>query len=162
MTCHHVLRLPKGLTVSPHGWQARLRPVYSLFSERGVLDVIKGIGIDTVEIARVAGVYARYGDHFLAKVFTDGEQEYFSRWADPVPRIAGRFAAKEACMKALGTGWSRGVRWRDVEVGREPSGKPRVCLHGEAARILEALSATEIHCTITHSRDQAMAVVILE
>jgi holo-[acyl-carrier protein] synthase len=124
--------------------------------------VIKGIGIDTVEIERVARVYARYGDRFLHRVYTRGEREYFSRWADPVPRIAGRFAAKEACMKALGTGWSRGVRWRDIEVGREPSGKPRVRLYGEAARILESLSASEIHCTITHSRDQAMAVVVFE
>ena len=138
----------------------RATPAILAFSGKG--PVIRGIGIDSVEIERVARVYAGYGEHFLRKVYTPGEREYFSRWVDPVPRIAGRFAAKEACMKALGTGWSRGVRWRDIEVAREPSGKPSIRLHGEAARILASLSASEVHCTITHSRDHAMAVVILE
>jgi len=124
--------------------------------------MIKGIGIDSIELERVAKVYNAYGPRFLEKVYTDGEREYFERWADPVPRIAGRFAVKEACMKALGTGWSHGVRWRDIEVMRLPSGKPTVKLYGEARRIFSALGATEIHCTITHSRDHAMAVVVFE
>lgn len=124
--------------------------------------MIKGIGIDTIEIDRVRRVFDAYGEHFLRKLYTDAERDYFKRWADPVPRIAGRFAVKEACMKALGTGWSRGVRWRDIEVLRHPSGKPVVALHGEAKRIFAALDATRIECTITHSRDQAMAVVIFE
>lgn len=124
--------------------------------------MVKGIGIDSIELERVARVFADYGKRFLRKIYTQSERDYFSRWADPVPRIAGRFAVKEACMKALGTGWSRGVRWKDIEVLRHPSGKPVVELHGEAKRICEALGAEEIHCTITHSRDHAMAVVILE
>ncbi len=124
--------------------------------------MIKGIGIDSIELERIARVYERYPERFLNKVYTDSEREYFRRWADPVPRIAGRFAVKEACMKALGTGWSNGVRWRDIEVLRRPGGKPEVRLHGVAARILAALGATEIHCTITHSRDHALAVVIFE
>jgi len=124
--------------------------------------MIKGIGIDSIELERIARVYESYGDHFLGKIYTEAERAYFERWKDPVPRIAGRFAVKEACMKALGTGWSRGVRWRDIEVLRHPSGKPFVTLHGEARRILASLDATEIHCTITHSRDHAMAVVIFE
>ena len=124
--------------------------------------MIKGIGIDTIEIERIARVYESYGGHFLGKLFTEAEQSYFQQWKDPVPRIAGRFAVKEACMKALGTGWSRGVRWRDIEVLRHATGKPVVKLHGEARRILASLDASEIHCTITHSRDHAMAVVIFE
>jgi holo-[acyl-carrier protein] synthase len=124
--------------------------------------MIKGIGVDSIELERVAGVYERYGERFLQKVYTAAERDYFRRWADPVPRIAGRFAVKEACMKALGTGWSGGVRWRDIEVLREPSGKPAVRLHGQAARALAALDADAIHCTITHSRDHAIALVILE
>jgi holo-[acyl-carrier protein] synthase len=120
------------------------------------------MGIDSIEIERVARVYARYGEHFLRRIYTPAEREYFARWADPVPRIAGRFAVKEACMKALGTGWSSGVRWRDIEVLRHPSGKPILTLHGRAAEIFVSLGATESLCTITHSRDHAMAVVILE
>jgi holo-[acyl-carrier protein] synthase len=124
--------------------------------------MIKGIGIDSIELERIARIYESYGEHFLGKIYTEAERAYFSRWKDPVPRIAGRFAVKEACMKALGTGWSRGVRWRDIEVRRHPSGKPFVTLHGEARLILASLDATEIHCTITHSRDHAMAIVIFE
>jgi len=124
--------------------------------------MIKGIGIDTIELERVAGVLERYPERFLQKIYTEGEREYFSRWSDPVPRVAGRFAVKESVMKALGTGWSRGVRWRDIEVSRHPSGKPVVKLHGEARRIFSSLGASEIHCTITHSKDHAMAMVIFE
>jgi len=124
--------------------------------------MIKGIGIDTIELERVARVLEQYPERFLQKIYTESEREYFSRWSDPVPRVAGRFAVKEAVMKALGTGWSRGVRWRDIEVVRHPSGKPVVKLHGEARRIFASLGASEIHCTITHSRDHAMAMVIFE
>ena len=124
--------------------------------------MIIGIGIDSIELERVARVYAGYPERFLNKIYTDGERAYFERWADPVPRIAGRFAVKEACMKALGTGWSSGVRWRDIEVVREPSGKPTLVLHGRAHDIFESLGATRALCTITHSRDHAMAVVIFE
>jgi holo-[acyl-carrier protein] synthase len=124
--------------------------------------MIKGIGIDSIELVRVARVYESYGEHFLGKIYTEAERAYFGRWKDPVPRIAGRFAVKEACMKALGTGWSGGVRWRDIEVRRHPSGKPVLQLHGEAHRRFSAMGAREAHCTITHSRDHAMAVVIFE
>src|SRR5258708_1973674 len=86
--------------------------------------MIKGIGIDSVQLSRIARVHAEYGQKFLARIVTDAEREYVAGWADPVPRIAGRFAAKEACMKALGTGWGAGVRWRDIEVRRGPAGAP--------------------------------------
>lgn len=124
--------------------------------------MIKGLGIDSIQLARVARVHAEYPERFLARILTDAEREYVLRYADPVPRIAGRFAAKEACMKALGTGWGYGVRWRDIEVGRLPSGKPVVHLHGRAGELMRTLGATIAHCTITHTDEHAMAVVILE
>lgn len=124
--------------------------------------MIKGLGIDSVELERVARVHAAYGEKFLARILTDDERAYVARWADPVPRIAGRFAAKEACMKALGTGWGAGVRWRDIEVGRLASGQPVVRLSGRAAQRLAALGASSAHCTISHTDNHAIAVVILE
>jgi holo-[acyl-carrier protein] synthase len=124
--------------------------------------MIRGIGIDSVQLARIARVHAEYGDKFLARILTDAEREYVARWADPVPRIAGRFAAKEACMKALGTGWGYGVRWRDIEVRRGPAGAPVAHLYGQAARRLEELGGARVHVTITHTEDHAMAMIIIE
>jgi holo-[acyl-carrier protein] synthase len=124
--------------------------------------MIKGIGIDSVQLSRIARVYAEYGDKFLARILTDAEREYVARWADPVPRIAGRFAAKEACMKALGTGWGGGIRWRDIEVVRGPAGAPVAHLHGRAADRLAELGASRVHCTITHTDDHAMAMIVME
>lgn len=124
--------------------------------------MIRGIGIDTIELHRIERVYRAYGQRFLDRIYTEEEQAYIRRWKDPVPRLAGRFAVKEACMKALGTGWNRGVRWRDIEVLRHPGGKPVVELHGNARVILHELGAKVAHSTITHSNDHAMAVVILE
>jgi holo-[acyl-carrier protein] synthase len=124
--------------------------------------MIKGIGIDTIELKRVARVHAEYGEKFLARILTEAEREYVQRWADPVPRIAGRFAAKEACMKALGTGWGFGIRWRDIEVRRGPAGAPVAQLAGRAAERLAELGASHVHVTITHSDDHAMAMIIIE
>ena len=124
--------------------------------------MIKGIGIDSVELDRVARICREYGGRFLQKIYTENEREYFDRWRDPVPGIAGRFAAKEAVMKALATGWNRGVRWSDVEIMRSEIGKPVVKLHGRAAAVFEELGARTAHCTITHTKTLAMAVVILE
>jgi holo-[acyl-carrier protein] synthase len=124
--------------------------------------MIKGLGIDSIELDRIARVYRAYPERFLNRVYTPAERDYIDRWNDPVPRLAGRFAVKEACMKALGTGWSLGVRWRDIEVVREASGKPAVRMHGRAKELLELLHADVIHCSITHSRDQAVAVVVFE
>lgn len=124
--------------------------------------MIRGLGVDSIALARIARVWTAYGPRFLDRILTDGEREYVSRWADPVPRIAGRFAAKEACMKALGTGWGFGVRWRDIEVGRLPTGRPVVELHGRALEMLRAAGGTTAHVTITHTDEHAIAVVILE
>ena len=124
--------------------------------------MIKGIGIDSIELERVARVLGEFGERFLDKICTESEREYFDRLRDPVPAIAGRFAAKEACMKALGTGWNRGVRWRDVEVTRLDIGKPEIVLHGKAEDARREMDASVIHCTITHSKTHATALVILE
>ena len=124
--------------------------------------MIRGLGIDAIEIARIGRVYGEYGPRFLERILTPAERDYVLRYADPVPRIAGRFAVKEACMKALGTGWGAGVRWRDIEVRREPGGRPFVELHGRAREISASIGGSMVHCTITHTDTDAMAVVVIE
>jgi len=121
---------------------------------------IIGIGIDATDIPRVADVFGRYGDRFLRRVFTDGEIAYCTRRRNPVPHLAGRFAAKEAAMKALGTGHSRGVLWKDIEVIRG-GGPPRLELHGGAKRRADEMSVRRSHLTITHSDSLAFAQVML-
>ena len=121
---------------------------------------IVGLGLDATDIPRIAAVLKRYGDRFLRRVFTDGEIAYCTRRRDPVPHLAGRFAAKEAAMKALGTGHSRGVIWKDVEVVRA-GGPPRLQLHGAAARHASRLKVSNSLVTITHSDALAIAQVLL-
>jgi holo-[acyl-carrier protein] synthase len=122
---------------------------------------IIGLGFDVTDIPRVAEMYERYGERFLRRVFTDGEIAYCTRRRNPVPHLAGRFAAKEAAMKALGTGHSRGVLWKDVEVFRE-GGPPQLRLHGGAARRASEMGVVRALLTITHSDALAMAQVILQ
>jgi holo-[acyl-carrier protein] synthase len=121
---------------------------------------ILGIGFDATDIPRVADVFRRYGDRFLRRVFTEREIAYCTRRRDPVPHLAGRFAVKEATMKALGTGHSRGVAWKDIEVVRT-GGPPQLRLHGGAARRAEAMRVRRSLVTITHSEALAMAQVLL-
>jgi holo-[acyl-carrier protein] synthase len=121
---------------------------------------IIGLGFDATDIPRIADVFKRYGDRFLRRVFTDGEIAYCTRRRDPTPHLAGRFAAKEACMKALGTGHSRGVLWRDIEVVRY-GGPPQLQLHGGAARRAAQMKVEKSLLTITHSDALAMAQVML-
>jgi holo-[acyl-carrier protein] synthase len=121
---------------------------------------IIGIGLDATDIPRVADTYARYGDRFLRRVFTDGEIAYCTRRRNPVPHLAGRFAAKEAAMKALGTGHARGVLWKDVEVVRV-GGPPQLRLHGGAARRAAEMRVENSLLTITHSETLALAQVML-
>ncbi len=123
---------------------------------------MKGIGIDTIEIGRIARVYAEYRERFLDRIYSHEEKEYVLRFSDPAPRLAARFAAKEACMKALGTGWNSGVRWRDICVINEKSGKPTLLLRGTARQIFEQLTASEIQLSITHDKTHATAIVIFE
>ena len=123
---------------------------------------IIGLGFDATDIPRVADLYARYGDRFLHRVFTEGEIAYCKRRRDPVPSLAGRFAAKEAAMKALGTGHSRGVIWKSIEVVRGRSGPPQLRLHGAAAARAEQMGVEKALVTITHSETLAMAQVLLQ
>jgi holo-[acyl-carrier protein] synthase len=123
------------------------------------MDII-GLGIDATDLHRIAAVYQQYGDRFLRRVYTDGEIAYCTRQRDPVPSLAGRFAAKEAAMKALGTGHAFGVMWKDIEV-RRAGGPPQLQLHGGAARRAEAMLVERSLLTITHSESLAMAQVML-
>ena len=117
--------------------------------------------MDATEIARVRDVVARYGDRFLHRIFTDAEIAYCMRHRDPVPSLAARFAAKEAAMKALGTGRSRGVLWKDIEVVRQRGQAPQLRLTGGALRRFEAVHARSALVTISHSKDLALAQVLL-
>jgi holo-[acyl-carrier protein] synthase len=124
--------------------------------------MIVGTGIDIAEVPRIREVIARHGDRFLKRVFTEGEIRYCESKANRVERYAARFAAKEAGMKAIGTGWNHGVRWRDIEVTRKPGGRPTLLLHGKAAEFAARLGATNIALSLTHTAEHAMAQVILE
>ena len=124
--------------------------------------MIVGTGIDIAEVPRIRQSIERFGERFLQRVFTDGEIRYCESKANRFERYAARFAAKEAGMKALGTGWNFGVRWRDLEVARKPGGRPTLMLHGKAAEFAAKLGATSIALSLTHTREQAMAQVILE
>ena len=121
---------------------------------------IIGLGFDATDIPRVREVFERYGERFLHRVFTDAEVAYCTRQRDPVPSLAGRFAAKEAAMKALGTGHTRGVLWRDIEVLRH-GGPPQLRLTGGALRRFEAMKGRRSLLTITHAETLAMAQVLL-
>ena len=119
-----------------------------------------GLGFDATDIPRVAKVFERYGDRFLHRIYTDAEIAYCMRRRDPLPSLAGRFAVKEAAMKALGTGRSRGVLWKDIEVLRA-GGPPQLRFHGGAARRAQELLVVKSLVTITHSEALAMAQVML-
>jgi holo-[acyl-carrier protein] synthase len=121
---------------------------------------IIGLGLDATDIDRVADVIERHGERFLRRVFTDAEIAYCTRRRVPAIHFAGRFASKEAAMKALGTGHTQGVLWRDVEVIRG-GGPPRLELHGGAARRFAAMGGQSSLLTITHSDDLAMAQVMI-
>jgi holo-[acyl-carrier protein] synthase len=122
---------------------------------------IIGTGLDATEIERVARTIERFGDRFLHRIFTEGEIAYCRRKRDFASSFAARFAAKEAAMKALGTGHSRGVYWRGIEVVRRPGGPPGLLFHGGAAARAAAMGATGSLLTITHSRELAIAHVLL-
>lgn len=121
----------------------------------------KGIGIDLVNIPRLRDVIARWDDKFLRRVFTDAEIAYCRARRDPVPHFAARFAAKEAAMKALGTGLSLGVRWRDLEVRRDRGQAPRLLLHGRSREIGLARGGRAMLLALTHDGDYALAQTML-
>ena len=124
--------------------------------------MIVGRGVDIAEVGRIQASIERHGEHFLRRVFTPAEIAYCERHRNKYERYAGRFAAKEAAMKALGTGWRRGVRWVDLEVVRQRSGRPTLELHGVSRQIADLLGVKHIAMTITHTENQALAQVIFE
>ena len=124
--------------------------------------MILGTGVDLAEVGRIREAIERYGDRFICRIYTEAEIAYVERKANKFERYAGRFAAKEAGMKAIGTGWKRGVRWQDFEVSNLPSGRPTLRLHGEAERIAGKMGVTSISLSITHTAELGMAHVILE
>src|SRR5690242_21561466 len=124
--------------------------------------MIVGSGIDIAEVPRIAEAIERHGQRFLHRVFTEGEIAYCDSKANRVERYAARFAAKEAGMKALGTGWNLGVRWRDIEVSRQPGGRPTISFHGKAAGVASKLGAAHVALLLSHTADQATAQVIME
>jgi holo-[acyl-carrier protein] synthase len=122
---------------------------------------VKGIGIDLVEIPRMRAVIARWEERFLRRVFTDGEIAYCRTRRDPVPHFAARFAAKEAGLKALGTGLRLGVRWRELEVRRERGQAPMLVLSGRSREIGLARGGSRMLLALTHDGDYAMAQAML-
>lgn len=124
--------------------------------------MIVGSGIDLVEIHRIQQSVDRFGTRFLNKVYTAAEQEYCLRKRNAAESLAARFAAKEAAAKALGTGISRGVTWLEIEVVREPGGRPALRFHGRAREIAQRLNAQRAALSITHTTGMAMASVLLE
>ena len=124
--------------------------------------MIVGTGIDLAEVARIRSSIERFGAKFTDRIFTPGEVAYVERKANKFERYAARFAAKEAGMKAIGTGWKRGVRWQGFEVANLPSGKPTLRLHGVAAEFAARLNVRNVSLSITHTAELGMAHVILE
>ncbi len=124
--------------------------------------MIVGLGIDIAEPDRLRAAVERYGTRFLERIFTPKEIAYCERKRNKWERYAARFAAKEAAFKALGTGWRRGVRWRDVEVTNLPSGQPTLALAGEAEKFARRLGVNHIAVSLTHSDQFVPAQVIFE
>lgn len=124
--------------------------------------MIRGLGIDLVAVSRIEEAARRHGERFLKRIFTESEVSYCARHPEPARHWAARFAAKEAGMKALGTGWSSGVTFKSIEVINLGSGQPTLVLHGASAERAKAMGATATHVTITHDGGFAMACVVLD
>jgi holo-[acyl-carrier protein] synthase len=125
--------------------------------------MVLGLGTDLIEIARIARSYERFGEAFLDRVYTPAEIAYcLGKRKTSAESLAARFAAKEAAAKALGTGISRGVSWREFEVRRRPAERPTLHLSGRAAQIAAALGIRRLALSLSHSRDFAIAVVVAE
>ncbi len=124
--------------------------------------MIVGTGVDLCEVGRIRDSIARYGKRFTERIYTPLEIAYVERKANRYERYAARFAAKEAGMKAIGTGWRGGVRWQDFEVVNLPTGRPTLRLHGKAAEYATHLGVTQISLSLTHTAELGMAHVILE
>ncbi|MCB1228474.1 MAG: holo-ACP synthase [Verrucomicrobiales bacterium] len=121
-----------------------------------------GTGVDLVEVARIAHLLERHGARFKDRTYTAEEQAYCEACAEPAMHYAARFAAKEAVVKALGTGFAEGVSWAEVEVTRTPSGCPGVRLHGAAEARAGVMGICHWHLSLSHTREQAVAFVVAE
>jgi holo-[acyl-carrier protein] synthase len=124
--------------------------------------MIVGTGIDIAEVSRIRQSIERFGERFLRRVFTEGEIRYCESKMNRAERYAARFAAKEAAMKALGTGWNYGIRWVDCEVVRQPGGQPTISFDGKAAEFAAKLGVKNAALSLSHTAEQAIAQVILE
>ena len=124
--------------------------------------MILGTGVDLAEVHRIRQSVERFGDRFVHRIYTDREIAYVERKANRFERYAARFAAKEAGMKALGTGWRRGIQWKDFEVVNLPSGRPTLLLHGEAEAIASRAGVKSVHLSLTHTAENGLAYVIFE
>ena len=124
--------------------------------------MIFGVGVDLVKIPRVKEVIAQWGDRFKNRVFSQGEITYCERSVRSEERYASHFAVKEAFLKALGTGWGRSIGIRDIEVTRNQAGKPSVLLHRKAKKMADEIGITNVHTSISHDGEYAVAVVVLE
>jgi holo-[acyl-carrier protein] synthase len=121
---------------------------------------ILGIGTDIIECLRIAQMIERHGELFIARVYTEYEFEYCSQRKAATQHYAGRWAAKEAVLKAMGTGWARGIRWRDIEVRNDVSGRPSIRLGGGAREVCENLGISEMMISISHCRTHATAFAV--
>jgi holo-[acyl-carrier protein] synthase len=124
--------------------------------------MIVGVGTDLAEVSRIRESISRFGERFTHRVYTDAERAYAESKANAAERFAARFAAKEAGMKAIGTGWNFGIKWKDFEVINERSGRPKLVLHGVAQEIAQRIGVERVSISLTHTKDMAFAVVILE
>jgi holo-[acyl-carrier protein] synthase len=124
--------------------------------------MIIGVGIDVIQNDRLRESIKKFGPRFINRIYTEIESAYCSKYADPTTHFAARFAAKEAAFKALGTGWAAGVKWKDIEVQRLPSGQPTLHLFDEALARATSMGATRFHVSLTHDQLVSCAVVILE
>jgi len=124
--------------------------------------MIVGVGIDVIQNDRIRDSIQKFGPRFLNRIYTQTEIDYCSKCGDPTIHYAARFAAKEAGFKALGTGWAAGVKWKDIEVQKLPSGKPELHLYGEALQRATAMGATRLHVSLTHDQLVSCAVVMFD
>lgn len=124
--------------------------------------MIIGTGVDIVEIDRIKRLLDRYGERFLARTYSDAERAYCAARPLPEQHFAARFAAKEAFVKAIGTGFTQKVVWRDISIVNEPSGQPILDVNGRAREIMDLLGATASYVSLSHSKSHAVAVVVLE
>ncbi len=122
---------------------------------------IVGIGLDLVKIERIRALADRWQERFLERLYTEAERRYCFDRASPYASLAGRFAAKEAVLKAIGTGWSAGISWQDIQVLNDGSGKPVAHVQGRAGALLQEAGVTDIHISLSHDADYAIAQVVL-